>query len=292
MASFVKVPTDKTPLLGKSSVPKNITITRVPTFLQSSLPRRRSILKAFANITVHLFLEIVLPLILYYVLRLFLSPLLSLLLAGVPAAFIVIFKYLKEKKIDMTGLLTLIGFIISGILAMVQSDPKLYLLRESTLTLAMGCMLFITIFPIKYKHHCLRPFFFYVARQIAISGSLYNKDDNIRQSWNWFWEIWPTFRCYFRTLTGVWSFALISEFIVRVALLQTLDDVDDVIYFSNLYMFSVVGVLGSMTIISCLLLRHMYNVQQKKALDLSNKAEIERIIEIANRESESSSSTA
>ncbi|KAI9308584.1 hypothetical protein BJ944DRAFT_259941 [Cunninghamella echinulata] len=291
MVALSQPSTDTTPLLGKNSQPKHITITRVPTFLQSSLPRRRSILKAFGNITIHLVLEIILPLILYYVLRVFLSPLLSLLLAGLPAAFIVIFKYLLEKKVDMAGLLTLVGFIISGILAMIQSDPKLYLLRESTMTLAMGCMLLITIVPLKYKHHCLRPFFFYVARQIALSSSLYTEDSEIRQNWAFFWEIYPAFRCYFKILTGVWAVALISEFIVRVALLQSLDDVDDVIYYSNLYMFIVIGVLGSMTIISCLLLRHIYNVQQKKAKDLSNKSEIDRIIAIAASEHQAGSST-
>jgi hypothetical protein len=91
MATRSQVPTDTTPLLGANQ-PRHPTVTRVPTFMQTSVPNRRSILHAFANITLHMLLELVLPIILYYVFRLFLSPLVSLLLAGVPAAFIVIFK--------------------------------------------------------------------------------------------------------------------------------------------------------------------------------------------------------
>ncbi|ORZ14077.1 hypothetical protein BCR42DRAFT_329809 [Absidia repens] len=230
-------------------------------------------------------LELVLPIILYYVCRLFLSPLLSLLLAGVPAALIVAFKGFHEHKLDMTGLLTLVGFIVSAVLATLQSDPKLYLLRESTMTLAMGFMLLVTLLPLQIKHHKLRPFMFYVARQIAVSGSItYDDNNTVRQHWDWFWDAWPTFRAFFRLLTGLWAAGLISEFLVRVALLRSLDDVEEVIYYSNVYMFVVLATLGTMTIASTLLLRHLYNQEQAKAKDVERHSEIDRIIQAAANE--------
>ncbi|SAM00981.1 hypothetical protein [Absidia glauca] len=92
MTSGVNTPTATTPLLG-SKQPRHATVTRVPTFMQTSVPNRRTILQAFGNITLHMLLELVLPIALYYIFRLFLSPLLSLLLAGVPAALIVAVKW-------------------------------------------------------------------------------------------------------------------------------------------------------------------------------------------------------
>ncbi|KAI8335586.1 hypothetical protein BC941DRAFT_462049 [Chlamydoabsidia padenii] len=227
-------------------------------------------------------LELVLPLILYYVFRLFLSPLTSLLLAGVPAALIVAVKWLHKHEVDMTGVLTLVGFIVSALLASLKSDPKLYLLRESTMTLAMGFILLITLLPIQIRHHKLRPFMYYVARQIAMSGSItYDDNNTVRQHWDWFWDAWLTFRAFFRLLTGIWAVGLISEFVVRVALLRSLDDVDDVIYYSNLYMFVVLASLGTLTIASTLLLRHLYNKEQTKIKTNERHSEIDRIIAAA-----------
>lgn len=187
----------------------------------------------------------------------------------------------------MTGVLTLVGFLVSAVLATLQSDPKLYLLRESTLTLAMGFMLLVTLLPIQVKHHKMRPFMFYVARQIAVSGStIYDDNTTVRQHWDWFWDAWPTFRAFFRLMTGLWAVGLISEFLVRVALLQSLDDVDEVIYYSNLYMFVVLATLGTLTVASTLLLRHLYNREQSKIKNNERHSEIDRIIQAATAENQ------
>ncbi|ORZ24336.1 hypothetical protein BCR42DRAFT_316909 [Absidia repens] len=253
--------------------------------MQTSVPNRRYILHSFGNISLHILLELVLPVGLYYVFRTFLSPLLSLLLAGVPAALIVTFKGIYEHKVLMTGVLTLVGFVVSAMLATLQADPKLYLLRESTMTLAMGFMLLMTLLPLQIKHHKLRPFMFYVARQMAVSGSItYDDNNTVREHWDWFWDAWPKFRLFFRLLTGVWAAGLISEFLVRVVLLESLDDVDEVIYYSNMYMFVVLVILGTLTISSTLLLRHLYNRKQSKIRDAEQRSEIERIIQEAAHE--------
>ncbi|KAI9250337.1 hypothetical protein BY458DRAFT_27749, partial [Sporodiniella umbellata] len=153
-------PTANTPLLRKPVRG----VSRVPTFFRSSIPNRRSILRAFFSMALHMLLELVVPIIIYYVLRNFVSPLLALLLAGLPTALMVIVKAFKEHKVDMMGVLMLLGFAVSALLAFIQSDPKLYLLRESAMTLAMGLMLIVTLIPLRYKIHTLRPFMFYVAR--------------------------------------------------------------------------------------------------------------------------------
>lgn len=268
--------TSSTPLLNDT--PKSRGVHRVPTFFKSSIPNRRSLLNAFVGMALHMLFELVLPIILYYVLRGFVSPLLALLLAGLPTAVIVVYKGFKERKVDMMGVLMLMGFVVSAILAFVQSDPKLYLLRESAMTLAMGTMLIITLFPFRWRYHVLRPFMFYVARQIAISSNVLMNSNTVREHWDWFWDYYSTFRYFLRALTGIWGLGLVSEFLVRVVLINSLDDVDDVVYYSNIYMLVVMILLGSLTVISTLLLRHYFNMEQSRIKVAERRSEIENII--------------
>ena len=269
--------TSSTPLLNGSN-PKVRGVHRVPTFFKSSIPNRRSLVHAFGDMAVHMLFELVFPVILYYVLRGFVSPLLALLLAGVPTAIVVIYKGIKERKVEMMGVLMLLGFAVSGILAAVQSDPKMYLLRESAMTLAMGIMLFLTLFPLRWRYHVLRPFMFYMARQIAISSNVLMNSNTVRDHWDWFWDYYSTFRYFLRGLTFLWSVGLVSEFLVRVVLISTLDDVDDVVYYSNIYMFVVMLTLGTVTVVSALLLRHYFNLEQQRIKVAERKSEIENII--------------
>lgn len=268
--------TSSTPLLNEA--PKSRGVHRVPTFFKSSIPNRRSLLHAFVGMAIHMLFELVLPIILYYVLRGFVSPLLALLLAGLPTAVVVVYKGFKERKVDMMGVLMLMGFVVSAILAFVQSDPKLYLLRESAMTLAMGTMLIITLLPFRWRYHILRPFMFYVARQIAISSNVLMNSNTVREHWDWFWDYYSTFRYFLRALTGVWGLGLVSEFLVRVVLINSLDDVDDVVYYSNIYMLIVMILLGSLTVISTLLLRHYFNMEQSRIKVAERRSEIENII--------------
>jgi hypothetical protein len=269
--------TAKTPLLNNEG-PKVRGVHRVPTFFKSSIPNRRSLLNAFVGMAVHMLFELVLPIVLYYVLRGFVSPLLALLLAGVPTALAVMVKGYKERKVDMMGVLMLMGFVVSAILAFVQSDPKLYLLRESAMTLAMGLMLLLTLFPLRWRYHVLRPFMFYVARQIAISSNVLMNANTVREHWDWFWDYYATFRYFLRALTGVWGLGLVSEFLVRVLLINSLDEVDDVVYYSNIYMFIVMILLGAVTVVSALLLRHYFNLEQNRIKVAERRSEIESII--------------
>lgn len=193
----------------------------------------------------------------------------------------------RHHKVDMPGALILIGFLISAVLAMIPAGPKLYLLRESTMTLTMGIILLATVLPLRIGQHKLRPFMFYVARQMAVSGSITYSIDNgiiVQQHWDGFWDLWTIFRVFFRLLTAIWALGFISEFLVRMVLLRSLDDVDDVIYYSNLYMLVVLVILGIMTVTSVLLLRHLYNQEQTKLKDAEHQAEIERIIQAAANE--------
>ncbi|KAI9497768.1 hypothetical protein BDB00DRAFT_756094 [Zychaea mexicana] len=260
--------------------------------MQTSVPSRRSILQAFLDMTLHLMFELVLPIALYYALRTFTSPIISLVVAGIPPALVVVIKGIRDHKVDMMGLLMLLGFVASVLLALLESDPKLYLLRESAMTSAMALMLLVTLFPLRWRHSVLRPFMFYVARQIAISSTVMLPSETVRLHWDWFWSNWLSFRTFFRGLTGIWGIGLSSEFFVRVLLIYTVDEVDDIMYYSNIYMFTVTISLGALTVASTLLFRHLYNEEQKRSKNTQRSMEIESIIARAAEESRNQKSAA
>ncbi|KAI7859482.1 hypothetical protein BDC45DRAFT_496180 [Circinella umbellata] len=270
--------------IGSSTSPRYNSVRRVPTFMQTSVPGRRSIIHAFLDMTMHMMFELVLPIILYYVLRTQFSPIISLVVAGIPPALVVVVKGVRDHKVDMMGLLMLLGFVASVLLALLESDPKLYLLRESAMTSAMGVMLIVTLFPLQWRHRILRPFMFYVARQIAVSSTTMLSPVSVRLHWDWFWTNWLSFRTFFRGLTAIWGFGLLSEFLVRVVLIYTIDEVDDIMYYSNIYMFSVTLTLGTLTVASTLLYRHLYNREQKKSINTQRRMEVEEIIARAAEE--------
>ena len=184
--------------IGSPTSPRHNSVHRVPTFMQTSVPSRRSIIKAFLDMTMHMMFELALPIILYYALRTQFSPIISLIAAGIPPALVVVVKGVRDHKVDMMGLLMLLGFAASVLLALVESDPKLYLLRESAMTSAMGIMLMVTLFPLRWRHRILRPFMFYVARQIAVSSTTMLPPETVRLHWDWFWTNWLSFRTFFR----------------------------------------------------------------------------------------------
>lgn len=285
--------TSTTPLLGDAARAVRAApghLQRVPTFMQASVPSRRWILHAFLDLTLHMMFELVLPIGLYYVFRVYFSPLVSLLLSSIPPSMAVVVKGIKERRVDMMGVLMLTAFACSVLLALVDTDPKLYLLRESAMTSAMGLMLLVTLFPLRWKGHVLRPFMFYVGRQIASSSTVMLPLAMVHQHWDFFWHEWRSFRLFFRSLTAMWGLGLLSEFLVRLVLIYTMDDIDDIMYFSTLYMFFVTASLGVITVCSTLGFRHLYNLKQKQAMVTEQREEIDRIIQQARAERSAGSS--
>lgn len=76
-------------------------------------------LKTFGNLLFMLIATIGLPLALYYGLRTVLEPVWALLISGIPSLIYVAFTFWQKKKVDMIGALSVLAFIISGIVSVV-----------------------------------------------------------------------------------------------------------------------------------------------------------------------------
>ena len=85
----------------------------------------------FRKITYIVIMNGVIPIVLYYVLKEYLPKVWALVVSNIPTIISVIIQAIFLKRIDSLGIGVIFGFLLSLILAVLNQDPKLLLLRES-----------------------------------------------------------------------------------------------------------------------------------------------------------------
>lgn len=150
-----------------------------------------------------------------YCLYVLLSPhfptnsLIPLLIAALPPAVNGVISIVRKRHIDYVGALVILGILVTVVAAFVTGDQKIFLIRESPLTGALGVACLVSLlFP--------RPLMFYVGRQFASGGD--------RAKAAYYTSLWqyPSFRFSNYLITIVWGVALVAEFALRVILVYTL----------------------------------------------------------------------
>lgn len=272
---------ERAPLLGIETHHNQVEVPRIPTFMQSSIPNRRSILGIFWSLTVSMMIELIIPIGLYYSLRPFVSAIVALTISGFPPAIVVVFHWIRDGLIDMQAVMMVLVVILSSVLAMVQSDPRLYLLRESAITLGMGSLFLITLIPFTFRGRYLYPFLYYTARQFVIATV--SDPHKVKEDWKWIYDNRPRFRLTFRVITGAAGIGLVSEFVVRVTLLMYMD-VEDVIYYSNIYLITLMSSLGAFILGFVLYMRHRSNQERLMRRDEEARRFIDQINAIVQHE--------
>ncbi|KAI8577601.1 hypothetical protein K450DRAFT_251595 [Umbelopsis ramanniana AG] len=281
-ATHAKHADERAPLLGIETHPSQAEIPRIPTFMQDSIPNRRSILGIFWSLTVSMAIELIIPIALYYAVRPFTTALVALVISGFPPAVVVVFHWLRDGIIDMQAIMMVMVVVLSSLLAMVQSDPRLFLLRESAITLGMGSLFLITLIPFTFRGKYLYPFLYYTARQFVIATV--SDPHKVKDDWKWIYDNRPRFRLTFRVITGAAGIGLVSEFVVRVTLLMYMD-VDDVIYYSNIYLIVLMSFLGTFILGFVLYMRHRSNRERLLKRDEDARRVIEQINALVQHES-------
>ncbi|UJR17612.1 hypothetical protein I4U23_004508 [Adineta vaga] len=188
-------------------------------------------------------IDIVIPLLIYFVLENRIKPVYALLAASSPPFFMVIVKIIWVRSFDAIGFVMFIAFITSAVLALVLKSPKILLLEKSLLT-GVGAVVFaITLIPFHYCcNRCqLRPIVYYFYPDLIPitraefglpdvifdnNGYIELKDDKKKeilsnmkeaaQVYAWIYDHCSSFRisCYF--MTCVWITAFSIEFIFRI----------------------------------------------------------------------------
>lgn len=119
----------------------------------------------------------------------------------------------RDHRLNIIGVIVLLGIVISMIGIALGGDPKILLIRESLLTGALGIACFVSLF-------FPRPLMFYFAREFATGG-----DPAKIAALEVQYERMPGDRRVHRRITVVWGFAFGGEFVLRVIMVYSLPSV-------------------------------------------------------------------
>jgi hypothetical protein len=198
-----------------------------------------------------LFFDIILPLILYYVLKRFMPEIWALMISGVPPFLVVIYGLISKRRIDILGALIIVSFIVSAVVASLEKNARIQLLRESVVTGTVGITFVITLFPIKIGSFQMRPMVYYFARDMRTGGSFGSSSkknntgltNDIAERWERNWNNSAVFRRGYRFLTALWGFGFILEVPVRVTIIFKAPTVERAFFWSNLVTYVWLGVM-------------------------------------------------
>lgn len=186
------------------------------------------------------------------------SQLAALLISSAPAILSVIVKAFWFRRVDPLGVLIIGGFVISAAISVIDSNPRVLLLRESCTTAAMGLFFFISLIPIKIGKWQMKPLSYSVSFQMAAAAPsvrFMQKGEMVelkRPEFNWKYS--KTFRKIMRVNTVLWGIALLSEFAAKLIMYFSPLTIDQMVT----YGYAVLGgTMLLMTIITVILSMRM-----------------------------------
>jgi len=204
-----------------------------------------------------LIMDVALPVALYFILKAYVAPVWALLIAGAPALLAVVLKGAIKRQLDIIGLLVFCAFGISAVVAIASGDPRILVFEKSMVTAVLGVIFLISLAPIKIrprdrcctpcrKGFVLKPFLFYVVRQMVPLGKLCTEEKTVvqpkrRDKYDWLFENIPTFKRLMFNLTIFWGIGFFIEFVGRLAMVLSPLSLDQVVLYANIF-FAVVMV--------------------------------------------------
>jgi len=114
-----------------------------------------------------------------------------------------------RRRIDIIGAIVLVGIAVSILALLLGGSPKLFLIRESFVTGAVGLLALVSLM-------WRRPLLFYIGRQFSAGD-----DAAAIEQFNSLWQR-PPARRLFRLLTVVWAVGWLLEFAIRVVIVLML----------------------------------------------------------------------
>lgn len=154
------------------------------------------------------------PVVLYLLSKQYVSSsdLVALSIAAVVPLLDSIVEVIGHRRLDIVGVLALLGIVVSIVGVLLGGDPKILLIRESFLTAALGIACFASLL-------LPRPLMFYFGRQF-MAGNDPVKLAEFNATWQY-----PYARFVHRMITLGWGIAYVGEFILRVVMVYTLSAV-------------------------------------------------------------------
>lgn len=154
-----------------------------------------------------------------------LSDVIALALSGVPAMIGSIITLIRQRSVDVLGAFTLITIVASIGLTFWTGNGKVFLIRESALTVLFGIICLISLlFP--------KPIWFYIIRYFTVGNS---QEQMLAYEAAWKFR---SFRGYIRTVTILWGILYTVEFLIRLAMIYTLT-ISQVLVFSSILFYAL-----------------------------------------------------
>lgn len=153
-------------------------------------------------------LDIALPLLLYYGLRMLgMNQWLALVISGALPLARLVYQVVRERRVERPTLFSLSIIVTSTLVSLLTGDPRLVLARESYFTALVGLWMLSTLLS-------RRPFLYAATIQILPEATA--------RSWREDWENSPEFRRAMRLMTAAWGAAFLIDAVARVVMAYTM----------------------------------------------------------------------
>lgn len=217
-------------------------------------------------------IDVILPIVIYFVLQIYIKPVYALLAAGTPPLFMVIFKALWFFTFDALGFLVFTTFAITAVVAIITRNEIVLLLEKSLVTGIISVIFAMTLIPF---HHCchrcrLRPLGYYMyqdlvptnRQDIGLPDNIFAEEqetvDNqytqlqeevsvqrpphkqeVAQVYDWMYKNCSTFRLSCFIITSIWAVGLLLEFLARLLLILFHLHVNKIVLYGHIILSSI-----------------------------------------------------
>ncbi|CAO3671450.1 unnamed protein product [Umbelopsis ramanniana] len=229
---------------GADALPRSDTQKTFATIVRDKRAQRQQFI--FLGIT--FFVDVGMPIILYYSLRNSVSQLAALLISSVPPAAMSIFKIIWYRSVDPLGLVIIFGFVISAVISIIDGNPRVLLLRESIVTCATGALFLLSMIPFRIGKWSNKPLVYGVSKQMmsllppvkyVYQGEVVEES---RLEFCWRWS--PVFKRGMLVLNAAWGVLLILEFVAKLIMYFSSLTVDQMVLYGNIILGVTLGTMG------------------------------------------------
>lgn len=217
-------------------------------------------------------MDVILPLVIYFVLQKHTKPVYALLIASSPPLAMVIFKAIWACTFDALGFLVFFSFAIAGVVAVTTRNPIILVLEKSVVTGVLSLIFTITLIPLDCcSSRCrVRPLAYYFYKdlvptdrsQVGLPESVFDgeeeqvddqytqlKDTNPSEAkpvkeetaevYEWIYSHCSSFRLSCRLITSIWAIGYFLEFLTRIILIAIHLSINKIVLYGHIILSSI-----------------------------------------------------
>ena len=237
-------------------------------------------------------MDVILPLVIYFVLQKHTKPVYALLLASSPPLTMVIFKAIWSCTFDALGFLVFFSFAIAGVVAITTHNPIILVLEKSLATGVLSLIFAITLVPLRccFSHCRVRPLAYYFYKdlvptnrsQVGLPNSMFDgeeeqigdryaqlRDGNlceakpvkeeIAEVYEWIYSHCSSFRLSCRLITSIWAVGYFLEFLTRIILIAIRLPINKIVLYGHIILSSIT-LLCIVSTIACIAIERKHTL--------------------------------